>query len=101
MSDFIGRVFGGGKPKSSQIAKERLQLVLVHDRSNLTPAQVASMKDEILEVIARYVDFDRDSVEIDLESSDRQNFLRAEIPIEPGSARKRRGGAAPAPLGDA
>jgi cell division topological specificity factor len=101
MSDFFNKIFGGGQPKSSTMAKERLQLVLVHDRSNLTPAQVAAMKDEILEVIARYVDFDRDAVELDLESDDRQNFLRAEIPIEPGSNRRRRGSGFPASLGDA
>jgi cell division topological specificity factor len=102
MSDFFGKLFGGGQPKSSSMAKERLQLVLVHDRSNLTPAQVQAMKDEILEVIAKYVEFDRDAVELDLESDDRQNFLRAEIPIEPGSSRRRRGGGGfPASLGDA
>ena len=101
MSDFFGKIFGGGQPKSSTTAKERLQLVLVHDRSNLTPAQVAAMKDEILEVIARYVDFDRDAVELDLESDERQNFLRAEIPIEPNSTRRRRGSGFPASLGDA
>ncbi len=100
MSDFFGKIFGGGQPKSSVTAKERLQLVLVHDRSNLTPAQVSAMKDEILEVIAKYVDFDREAVELDLESDDRQNFLRAEIPIEPGSSRRRRSGF-PASLGDA
>jgi cell division topological specificity factor len=99
MSDFFGKLFGGGQPKSGQLAKERLQLVLVHDRSNLTPAQVAAMKDEILEVISRYVDFDREAVEIDLESDERQNFLRAEIPIEPGMRRRRSG--FPASLGDA
>lgn len=103
MSDLLDRLFGQRKPTSSQVAKERLQLVLVHDRSNLTPAQVAAMKDEILEVIARYVEFDRDAVEIDLTSTDRENMLRAEIPIRPAaSGRKRRPTPpSPAPLSDA
>lgn len=95
-------LFKGRKPSSSQVAKERLQLVLVHDRSNLTPAQVAAMKDEILAVIAKYVDFDPDAVEIDLTSEDRQNMLTAEIPlVSPGSSSRRRRGTAPSPLSDA
>jgi cell division topological specificity factor len=95
-------LFKGRKPSSSQVAKERLQLVLVHDRSNLTPAQVAAMKDEILAVIAKYVDFDPEAVEIDLTSEDRQNMLTAEIPlIAPGASSRRRRGAAPSPLSDA
>lgn len=101
MSNLLERVFGARKPHSSQVAKERLQLVLVHDRSNLTPAQVQAMKDEILEVIARYVDFDREEVDINLTSEDRQNVLSAEIPIRPGGPAGRRRRATAAPLSDA
>lgn len=86
---FLEKIFSGRKPTSSQTARERLQLVLVHDRANLNPAQVAAMKDEILEVIARYVDFDREAVEINLTSDSRESILMAEIPIRPGSARRR------------
>jgi cell division topological specificity factor len=96
-------LFRGRKPSSSQVAKERLQLVLVHDRSNLTPAQVAAMKDEILAVIAKYVDFDPEAVEIDLTSENRQNMLTAEIPLAApgGSSTRRRRGPAQSPLSDA
>lgn len=89
MSSFLRRLFGGRQPTSSQVAKERLQLVLIHDRSNLTPEQVEAMKNEILEVIARYVDFDRESVQINLTSENRSSILHAEIPIQPASARRR------------
>ena len=87
---FFQKMLSGGKPPSSHVAKERLQLVLVHDRSNLSPAQVAAMKDEILAVIARYVDFDPDEVELDLTSNDRQNMLHAEIPLKATAAGRRR-----------
>ena len=90
MAKLLDRIFGGRKPSSSQIAKERLQLVLVHDRSNLSPEQVQAMKDEILEVIARYVEYDREMVEIHLKSEDRESILHAEIPIIPTTARRRR-----------
>jgi len=101
MSNIFERIFGGGKPSSSQVAKERLQLVLVHDRSNLTPAQVEQMKDEILAVIAKYVEFDPAEVTIDLTSEDRQNMLLAEIPIQASAGSRKRHAAASAPLGDA
>ncbi len=89
MGGLLGRLFGGREPSSGSIAKERLQLVLVHDRSNLTPQQVSAMKDEILAVIARYVDFDPDKVEINLMNNERESLLHAEIPIQPLSPRRR------------
>ena len=93
MTNILSKIFGGGEPSSSSIAKERLQLVLIHDRSNLTPEQVQAMKDEILEVIARYVEFDRDTVHIDLIAEERDSVLTAEIPIMPGNNRRRRSSA--------
>ena len=90
MTNFLTQLFGGRKQSSSAAAKERLQLVLVHDRSNLTPEQVQAMKDEILEVISRYVEFDREKVEINLKNENRESLLHAEIPIMPASERRRR-----------
>ncbi|MGF1503911.1 MAG: cell division topological specificity factor MinE [Chloroflexi bacterium] len=85
MANWLERLFGGRKQASGSVAKERLQLLLVHDRSDLTPQQVAAMKDEILEVIARYVEFDAENVSIDLTSHDRESVLMAEIPIVPAA----------------
>ena len=88
MSNFLG--LGGRKKASGEVAKERLKLVLVHDRSGLAPQQLESLKDELLKVIARYVDVDHDGVEILLTSSERQNRLQADIPIRPPTRRPRR-----------
>ncbi len=87
--NILSRLFAGRRPSSRDVAKERLQLVLVHDRSNLSPEQVARMKDEILEVISRYVEFDPDLVSIHLTNQDRESILHAEIPIQPGRQRRR------------
>lgn len=89
MAGLLNRLFGGGEPTSSEVAKERLRLVLVHDRSNLSPELVEAMKDEILTVIARYVDFDREAVAIRLVNDQRESMLQAEIPIQPSTARRR------------
>jgi cell division topological specificity factor len=88
MPNLLARLFGIGDKPSGSVAKERLQLVLVHDRSNLTPEQVRLMKDEILEVIARYVDFDSENVMINLKNEDRDSVLTAEIPITPNTTRR-------------
>jgi cell division topological specificity factor len=89
MVNFLEKLFGPRKPPSGQVAKERLQLVLVHDRSNLTFEQVEAMKDEILDVISRYVDIDRDNVTINLTQRGRESMLTAEVPIQPAGRRHR------------
>jgi cell division topological specificity factor len=89
MANFLEKLFGARKPSSGQVAKERLQLVLVHDRSNLTFEQVEAMKDEILDVISRYVDIDRDNVLINLAQHGRESMLHAEVPIQPADRRRR------------
>jgi cell division topological specificity factor len=83
-------LFGGRKKASGTVAKERLKLVLVHDRSGLTPHQLDSLKDELLKVIARYVEIDHEGVEINLEQDQRENRLQADIPIRAATRKARR-----------
>lgn len=78
------RIRGRNKDQSSaQKAKERLQLILVHDRINLSPERFEEMKAEILAVISKYVAISGDEVEIALtQRGDRKhNLLIAEIPF--------------------
>lgn len=79
-----------GKQKSASTAKERLQLVLIHDRTDLSPSVMEDMRDEIIEVISRHINVDRDSVKIKVQQDGREQFLLAEIPIMKANRRRSR-----------
>jgi cell division topological specificity factor len=81
MQQFLDRWFRRRQPGSGSIAKERLQLVLVTDRSELTPEKMKQMKDEIIDVICKYVNVVREKVEINFEQRQRDNWLVADIPL--------------------
>ncbi|WP_094585060.1 cell division topological specificity factor MinE [Synechococcus sp. BO 8801] len=79
--DFIQRLLGRQKP-SGTMAKERLQLVLAHDRSDLNPELLEQMRREILEVVQRYVEIDIEEGDVSLETEDRVTALVANLPIK-------------------
>ena len=76
--------------RSADSAKERLQLVLVHDRTDLTPGELEALKDELLQTISRYIEFDPDAVQIGLERDGRTQRLIADILVK--NAIRRRSG---------
>jgi cell division topological specificity factor len=82
MAGWIDRL-SGRQPQSKDQAKERLKLVLINDRTDLTTSQLEQMKNELLVVIARYVDIDPDTVRIMMETDGREQRLTAEIPLKP------------------
>ena len=75
---------------SAASAKERLQLVLIHDRTDVTPATIELIKDEIIAVIQKHVAIDAGQVEVALTQDKRENRLVANIPLLEASARRRR-----------
>ena len=72
---------------SKDLAKERLKLVLVHDKANVSPQFLEMVKGEIIEVIKKYMEIDEESLDIQLtkEKSDSGDrvvpALVANIPI--------------------
>ncbi len=82
MTNLIDRFFGRSpQPKSAKIAKERLQFVLVTDRSQLSPEKLRQMQAEILDVIRKYYRINEEAIDIKIESRERENFLVADIPL--------------------
>jgi len=81
-------LFGQQEQSSRDVAKNRLQLVLVHDRVNLSPGTVQKMKDELVDVISKYVEIDVEGMDVKLTQSGRQNRLTANIPVLGGRRRR-------------
>ena len=79
----LNRLLGRGKLTSSQIAKDRLKMVLIHDRSDLSPGMLDILKDEIIATIGQRVNVDRERVTFSLEQDGRTSRLVADIPLIP------------------
>lgn len=76
--------FRGSRPSSRDLAKQRLQFVLVHDRANISPGLLDVLKDEIIAVISRHLEIDRNGVEITFTQGKRETRLVADIPLLAG-----------------
>ncbi|MBN1582922.1 MAG: cell division topological specificity factor MinE [Anaerolineae bacterium] len=86
--DLLNKLFKTKEPSSRAIAKERLQLVLVHDRAQISPQLLQTIKDEIIDVISRYLEIEQDGVEITFTQNRRQSRLQADIPLMPNRRRQ-------------
>jgi cell division topological specificity factor len=78
-----------GNRKSANSAKERLQLVLIHDRTDLTPSELESLKDDLIATISRHIEIDPAAVTINVAHDGRSQRLVADIPLK--SVGRRRG----------
>ena len=65
----IFKVFSNESKTSKSVAKERLKLVLVHDRVDCSPQLLDLIKTDILKVIANYVEIEEDGLEIKMSKS--------------------------------
>lgn len=79
------KIFGRDKP-SKDVAKERLKLILIHDRANVSPQFLDMVKGDIIKVISDYAEIDEKGLEIKLtrtnEDSSDSPALVANIPIK-------------------
>jgi cell division topological specificity factor len=87
MSSLLGRL--AGKERSAKTAKERLIVVLSHDRADLEPGMLETIRNEIIRVISEHIDVDPASVEVSLFSEGREQHLKADIPLHPAARRRR------------
>jgi cell division topological specificity factor len=73
----------GNKPKTAQVAKERLQLIIAHERdgggtnANFLP----DLQRELIAVISKYVNINPDDIRVSLEKQDRYEVLEVKIEL--------------------
>ena len=64
-------LFGNKKKTSSSVAKDRLKLVLIHDRAGTSSnnEMIEMMKRDILKVISEYIEIDESEFELDIKTA--------------------------------
>lgn len=76
------RYFNRQSPASAGMARERLQVLLAHERSSAGHSDlVAKLREEILEVIAKHVKLDREKVNVKMDRGDKMSTLEVDIEI--------------------
>ena len=68
--------------KSKDVAKERLQFILVQDRVKLSPAEMDDMQEELLGVIKKYIDVDDQQIEMEVNREEEMMALTANFPLK-------------------
>lgn len=79
MIEFFNKLFG--RQTSGATAKERLRLVLMSDHLSLAPEMIDAMKRDLVDVISRYVEVDREKIDVHFEHQDKALAMLANIPI--------------------
>ncbi|MCD6130336.1 MAG: cell division topological specificity factor MinE [Deltaproteobacteria bacterium] len=69
------------KEKSSKVARERLQIVLAHERTLSIPF-MENLRKDLLQVIAKYVDIDKKNIEVKINRLDNMEILDINIPLK-------------------
>ncbi|MCF4152225.1 cell division topological specificity factor MinE [Dethiosulfovibrio sp. F2B] len=76
---FLDKIFG--KKKSQSVAKERLQLVLINDRSDISPEVLERLREDLISVISSYMEIDTEHIEMDFDREGKKVALVANIPV--------------------
>ena len=82
MLDILARIFMRDAANSKDIARERLRLVLVHDRSSVSPELLNNLKEDLIKVIRQYLEIDEEALSVNLENDDQSVALVANIPVK-------------------
>lgn len=82
MLEFLSRILFGKESGSKNVAKERLRLVLVHDRTSISPQLLETLKSDLIQVISNYMEIDEKALEVSLDSSGNTVALVASIPVK-------------------
>ncbi|CAK0742679.1 Z-ring positioning protein MinE [Gammaproteobacteria bacterium] len=73
--------FLGRRRNTAEVAKERLQIILAHERSRTTPDYLPDLQREILAVVAKYIKIDLQEIRVKLEREGDYEVLELNIPL--------------------
>ena len=65
MLEALLKLFGKKEP-SGKVAHNRLKVVLIHDRANVSPEMMENLRNDIIEVISKYMDINKKEMKISL-----------------------------------
>lgn len=91
MMGFLARILGQGKPTSSTMARQRLESVVGNDRVGVSGGQMLALQEDMVGAVARYLEVDREGVQVSLERDSKSAFLVARFPVMSGGRRARGG----------
>ena len=77
----------GEKKKTASVAKERLQIILAHERTSLTtkrPDYLNELQRELVAVISKYVSIKAEDIKVHLERQDNLEVLEVKIELPDG-----------------
>ena len=90
-TNFYNKVFSFFKPQELEeenntgnvkdVARSRLKLVLMQDRTNLTPKILEQMRGELIDLLSKYVELDKELLELNFEQEGDQVALMLSIPV--------------------
>jgi cell division topological specificity factor len=70
------------KPKTASVAKERLQILVAHERTRRNaPSYLPQLKNDIIEVVKRYVDIGPDAITVNIEKHEQTDMLELNITL--------------------
>lgn len=80
---FLGKFFGreSEADASKAVAKQRLRLVLVHDRLDVSETIMNSLREDLISTIGKYMEIDKEALEVSLSREEEGVALVANIPV--------------------
>ena len=74
--------FKSKKPDTASLAKERLQIIVAHERGKRNqPDYLPQLQQELIEVISKYVKIDREMVQVQLDKTDSCSVLELNVTL--------------------
>jgi cell division topological specificity factor len=69
------------RPKSADIAAERLRIILAHERRGVNAPLIEQMKEEIIQVVSKFIEVDNRNIEVRLTEDSELEILEVTVPF--------------------